>query len=216
MTSFIVFEGLDGSGKSTQARALARRLRRRNVRVLFTHEPGGTPLGEYLRRWLKRNPQVSPVAELSLFIAARAQLINEVVRPALDAGVTVVSDRYAASTVAYQGYGRGLDPSLVRQLNSAATGGLAPDLTVLLDLAPDAALSRKSIAPLDGIESAPLEFHQRVRESYLAQAAEDAPKMADSGRHPASPRASKASLGKSKAPPIKEGPFFQNMNALGA
>ena len=176
MTSFIVFEGLDGSGKSTQARALARRLRRRNVRVLFTHEPGGTPLGEYLRRWLKRNPQVSPVAELSLFIAARAQLINEVVRPALDAGVTVVSDRYAASTVAYQGYGRGLDPSLVRQLNSAATGGLAPDLTVLLDLAPDAALSRKSIAPLDGIESAPLEFHQRVRESYLAQAAEDAQK----------------------------------------
>ena len=176
MTSFIVFEGLDGSGKSTQARALVRRLRRRDVRVLFTHEPGGTALGEYLRRWLKRNPQLSPVAELSLFIAARAQLINEVVRPALDAGVTVVSDRYAASTVAYQGYGRGLDLSLVRQLNSAATGGLAPDLTVLLDLAPDAALSRKSVAPLDSIESAPLEFHQRVRESYLAQAAEDAQK----------------------------------------
>ena len=176
MTSFIVFEGVDGSGKSTQARALVRRLRRRDVRVLFTHEPGGTPLGEYLRRWLKRNPQLSPVAELSLFIAARAQLINEVVQPALDSGVTVVSDRYAASTVAYQGYGRGLDPSLVRQVNSAATGGLAPDLTVLLDLAPATALSRKSMAPLDSIESAPLEFHQRVRESYLAQAAEDAQK----------------------------------------
>ena len=176
MTSFIVFEGVDGSGKSTQARALVRRLRRRDVRVLFTHEPGGTPLGEYLRRWLKRNPQLSPVAELSLFIAARAQLINEVVQPALDSGVTVVSDRYAAATVAYQGYGRGLDPSLVRQVNSAATGGLAPDLTVLLDLAPATALSRKSMAPLDSIESAPLEFHQRVRESYLAQAAEDAQK----------------------------------------
>ncbi len=176
MAPFIVFEGIDGSGKTTQARALVRRLRRRDVRVIYTREPGGTPIGEHLRRWLKRNPQLSPVAEASVFIAARAQLIKEVIRPALDSGATVVSDRYTPSTVAYQGDGRGLDLLLIRQLNFAATGGLAPELTVLLDLSPDTALARKNNAPLDSIESAPLEFHRRVRESYLRQAAENAEK----------------------------------------
>ena len=173
MASFIVFEGLDGSGKSTQARGLLRRLRRRAYAALLTHEPGGTPLGESLRRWLKRSPDLSPMAELALFIAARTQLVKEVVQPALESGVTVVADRYAASTVAYQGHGRELDLRLVYQLNQAATGGLAPTLTVLLDLPAEVALARKGGTGADTFEAAPLEFHRRVREAYLSQAAQD-------------------------------------------
>jgi dTMP kinase len=141
--------------------------------VLLTHEPGGTPLGEALRRWLKGHKNFSPLAELSLFIAARAQLINEVVRPALEAGVTVIADRYVASTVAYQGYGRGLDLDLILTLNQAATDGLTPDLTVLLDLPPKVALDRKDSPLADAFEAAPSEFHRRVREGYFAQAIQE-------------------------------------------
>ena len=173
MTPFIVFEGIDGSGKSTQARALLRRLRRFGFDALLTHEPGGTPLGEYLRRWLKRRPETTGFAELSLFVAARAQLIETVIKPALESGVTVVCDRYAASTLAYQGHGRGLDLALVNQLNQAAAGGLSPSLTVLLDLSPEDGLARRSERRADTFEAAPLEFHRRVRDSYLTQAAQD-------------------------------------------
>ena len=173
MAAFIVFEGLDGSGKSTQARGLLRRLRRRSYLALLTHEPGGTPLGEVLRRWLKGRRQLSPFAELSLFVAARAQLVKEVVRPALKSGVTVVADRFAASTVAYQGYGRELGLELLRQLNQAATGGLTPDLTVLLDLPIEVALGRKDNPRADTFEAAPSAFHSRVRDGYLAQADQD-------------------------------------------
>lgn len=173
MTLFIVFEGIDGSGKSTQARTLYRRLRRCDFATLLTREPGGTPLGEHLRRWLKGGTDLTPLAELSLFVAARAQLVQDVVKPALNSGVAVVSDRYVASTVAYQGHGRGLHLALVDQLNLAATGGLAPNLTVLLDLRPEDALSRRGDLRPDTFEKAPLEFHRRVRESYLAQAAAD-------------------------------------------
>ena len=171
MSSFIVIEGLDGSGKSTQARALYRRLRQRDYPALLTREPGGTALGEALRRWLKRRRHLSSLAELSLFIAARAQLVQEIVRPALEQGVTVISDRYTASTVAYQGYGRDLDVELIERLNQAATGGLSPDLTVLLDLPPETSLDRKSNTAVDTFEAAPLAFHRKVREGYLAQAA---------------------------------------------
>ena len=127
-------------------------------------------MGEALRRWLKRRRHLSPFAELSLFIAARAQLVKEVVRPALEKGVTVVSDRYTASTVAYQGYGRDMDLGLIDDLNQAATGGLVPSLTVLLDLPPEASLSRKSDTTIDTFEAAPLAFHRKVREGYLVQA----------------------------------------------
>ena len=175
MALFIVIEGLDGSGKSTQARSLVRRLRRRNHPVLLTHEPGGTPLGETLRRWLKRCRHLSPFAELSLFIAARAQLVKDVVRPALEKGVIVVSDRYIASTVAYQGYGRDMDLGMIDGLNQAATEGLVPGLTVLLDLPPEASLSRKSDTTIDTFEAAPLAFHRKVREGYLAQAGRASP-----------------------------------------
>ena len=169
MTAFIVLEGIDGSGKSTQAKALLQRLRRRNIPALLTHEPGGTPLGEQLRRWLKGQPDLSPLAELTLFIAARAQLVDKVITPALKSEVTVISDRYTASTVAYQGHGRGLDLELINDLNLAATGGLTPNLTILFDMPPEESLARRSNAAADAFESAPWEFHRRVRESYLAQ-----------------------------------------------
>jgi len=171
VTAFIVFEGIDGSGKSTQAKALLRRLRRRNIPALLTHEPGGTPLGEQLRRWLKGRPDLSPLSQLTLFIAARAQLIDKVIKPSLAAGVTVLSDRYTPSTVAYQGNGGGMDLELISNLNLAATGGLTPNLTILFDLPPEESLARRSDSGVDAFESEPWTFHRKVRESYLAQGA---------------------------------------------
>jgi dTMP kinase len=134
MACFIVFEGGDGSGKSTQARSLLRRMRRRGVKALRTHEPGGTPLGQYLRHLLKSGAAMTPMSELMLFEAARAQLVDTVIKPFLDQGGVVIADRFTSSTMAYQGYGRGLDRELIERLNREATGGLEPDLTVLLDL----------------------------------------------------------------------------------
>jgi dTMP kinase len=170
---FIVFEGGDGAGKSTQARALARRLRRRNYPVVLTREPGGTPLGESLRRILKSRQGLSPLGELFLFAAARAQLVEESVLPALRYGSVVICDRFTASTVAYQGYGRGLDLDLIRQLNQSATGGLSPDLSILLDLPAEVSLTRIGRADGDAFHTAPLEFHEKVRQGYLSQAAQD-------------------------------------------
>ena len=173
MALFIVFEGGDGSGKTTQARALYRQLQRRGCPALLTHEPGGTPLGESIRRRLKSRRDLSPLSELFLFAAARAQLVQGVINPALQDGITVVCDRYTASTVAYQGYGRGLDLRLIEQVNQAATGGLSPNLIVLLDIPSDLAGDRKSKTTRDVFDTAPLQFHNRVREAYLSQAAKD-------------------------------------------
>ncbi len=173
MALFIVFEGGDGSGKTTQARALVRRLLRQGRSVLLTHEPGGTPLGEAIRRRLKAGRDVSPLSELFLFAAARAQLVQGVVGPALRDGIIVVCDRFTPSTVAYQGYGRGLDLGLIDQVNRAATGGLSPDLIVLLDLPSELAVIRKGKTVRDVFDAAPLEFHGKVREAYLFQAAQD-------------------------------------------
>ena len=173
MAPFIVFEGGDGSGKTTQARALFRRLHSQGCPALLTHEPGGTPLGESIRRRLKARRDISPLSELFLFAAARAQLVLGVVGPALRDGITVVCDRYTASTVAYQGYGRGLDLGLIDQVNRAATGGLSPDLTVLLDLPSELAVNRKGKTVRDVFDAAPLAFHVKVREAYLSQAAQD-------------------------------------------
>ena len=138
----------------------------------MTREPGGTPSGESIRRLLKGQRSFRPMSELLLFEAARAQLVESVIRPGLDGGTTVICDRYTASTVAYQGHGRGLDLALIQQLNEMATGGLVPDLTVLLDLSPLVGLSRRGAARSDPFESAPQEFQSKVREGYLAQAAE--------------------------------------------
>ncbi len=173
MALFIVFEGGDGSGKTTQARALVRRLLRQGRSVLLTHEPGGTPLGESIRRRLKAGWDVSPLSELFLFAAARAQLVQGVVGPALRDGIIVVCDRFTPSTVAYQGYGRGLDLGLIDQVNRAATGGLSPDVFVLLDLPSQLAVTRKGNTVRDVFDAAPLEFHGKIREAYLFQAAQD-------------------------------------------
>ena len=162
---FITFEGGEGSGKSTQARALARRLRRRGIPLLLTHEPGGEPLAARLRRLLKGNSALAPEAELLLFAASRAQLTARVIRPALRAGQWVVCDRYADSTLAYQGYGRSLDMEAIRAANRMATGGLTPHLTVLLDVPAQVGLARKH-ADNDRFVREPLAFHQRVRQGY--------------------------------------------------
>ena len=172
MACFIVFEGGDGSGKSTQAHVLSRRLRRSNIKVLRTHEPGGTSLGQALRRLLKSGEPMLPISELMLFEAARAQLVDKVIRPFLDEGGVVIADRFTSSTMTYQGYGRGLDHELIERLNREATGGLEPDLTVLLDLPVETALARKN-SSADNFDDAPVDFHRKIRQGYVALAAAD-------------------------------------------
>ncbi|MHB1005167.1 MAG: dTMP kinase [Chloroflexota bacterium] len=172
---FVTFEGVEGSGKSTQARLLREHLEARGLPVTLTREPGGTQLGEVIRELLLDATAiaVSPLAETLLFAAARAQLVATVIEPALGAGSIVVCDRYADSTVAYQVFGRGLARGAVEQVVRFATGGLVPDLTVLLDLTPDTGLSRKGEEAGDRFEVEAVAFHDRVRLGYLALAAEE-------------------------------------------
>ncbi len=169
MALFITFEGGEGCGKSTQARVLYRRLSQIAIPALLTHEPGGTSLGKKLRRWLKRaeGTNISPLTELLLFNASRAQLVNEVIKPNVQDGKIVVCDRYDDSTTAYQSYGRGLDLEMVSTINGFATGGLSPDLTILLDMPASGGLARKKAGRQDRFEQEDIVFHQRVREGYL-------------------------------------------------
>ena len=171
MTRLITFEGGEGSGKSTQARALYRHLLRRNIPVLLTREPGGTPLGRSLRGWLKDREHLSPSTELLLFNASRAHLVSSVIRPAIDRGIVVICDRFAQSTVAYQGYGRQLDLDLVNTVNNFATQGLEPDLIVFLDIPVEYGLARKGRR--DRFEREEIAFHERVRAGYLTMAHND-------------------------------------------
>ncbi len=174
MSLFITFEGGEGCGKSSQARALYRRLSRLAIPVVLTHEPGGTPLGQKIGRWLKwERADISPLTELLLFNASRAQLVAEVIQPNLKNGKMVICDRYADSTTAYQSYGRGLDLEIVKTINNAATQGLEPDLTVLLDISAEAGLARKRARKQDRFEGEDITFHQRVRDGYLKMAAND-------------------------------------------
>jgi len=174
MSLFITFEGGEGCGKSSQARALYRRLSQLAIPVVLTHEPGGTPLGQKIGRWLKwEKADISPLTELLLFNASRAQLVAEVIQSNLKSGKTVICDRYADSTTAYQSYGRGLDLEVVKAINNAATQGLEPDLTVLLDISAEAGLSRKRARKQDRFEGEDITFHQRVRDGYLKTAAND-------------------------------------------
>jgi dTMP kinase len=176
---FITFEGIDGCGKSTQVRALYSRLSKSKIVTVRTHEPGGTSLGSKLGEWLRWGQGITPQTELLLFAACRAQLMVEVIRPSLDSGAVVICDRHAESTVAYQGYGRGLDLDIITTLNAIATNGLRPDLIVLLDVAPEVGLARKGLSsneakePSEGdrFEREDLAFHRRVREGYLEIAA---------------------------------------------
>ncbi|MFC2001275.1 dTMP kinase [Chloroflexota bacterium] len=169
MSLFITFEGGEGSGKSVQSRALYRRLSKLAIPVLLTHEPGVTALGEKIARLLKwaQDIDISPVAELLLFNASRAQLIKEVIGPGLESGQVVICDRYADSTTAYQGYGRGLDLPIVGAVNDAGMQGLIPDLTVLLGIDAGAGLARKRGRKPDRFEQEEIAFHQRVIAGYL-------------------------------------------------
>lgn len=168
---FVTLEGGEGAGKSTQLEALAILARDAGVEVVTCREPGGTVLGERLRSALfdlERAPE--PLAELLVFNAARAQLVAEVVRPALERGALVLCDRFTDSTVAYQHYGRGLPLETVEAVNRAATGGLNPDLTLLFDLPPEAGRGRGQHGGSDYLEREALAFHERVRAGYLALA----------------------------------------------
>ena len=159
---FIAFEGGDASGKTTQARRVARQLG-----AIFTREPGGTDLGETLRNLvLEPEAHVDLRAEALLIAAARAQHVAEVIQPALNAGQPVVTDRFSASSIVYQGFGSGLDVDAVRDLSVFATAGLTPDLTVLIDVPTDVSLARLG-DELDRFEREAAEFHARVRAGYL-------------------------------------------------
>jgi dTMP kinase len=173
LAAFVVFEGGEGAGKSTQSQRLKRQLDRVGFSAILTHEPGGTPLGEELRRSVKQESELDPKTELFLILGARSRIVTQVIGPALARGEVVVCDRFAPSTLAYQGWGRGLDLGLLRRLNEFATNDVIPDLVVLLDMDVDAGLARKVGGGIDNFESESLEFHERVRTGYLALARED-------------------------------------------
>ncbi len=178
MSLFITFEGPEGSGKTTQIRLLAATLAQGGWPTLTTREPGGTRIGDGIRALLLdlAHTEMSPRAETLLFNAARAQIVDQVIRPALGRGEVVLCDRFADSTLAYQGYGHGqaLDP--LRQLAAYATAGLTPDLTIFLDIEPVAGLHRKQMGAADEwnrMEAKAVVFHQKVRDGYLALAQAD-------------------------------------------
>ena len=172
---FITLEGVEGSGKTTQAATLAKALRKDGRTVSVTHEPGGTRAGEAIRK-IFLDPEVSlnVASELLLVLADRAQHVREKLRPGVEAGEIVISDRYSDSTVAYQGYGRGFDLPLLHQLNQLATEGMVPDLTIVLDCSAEVGIGRTrervkgQAHKFDRFESERMEFHRRVREGFLA------------------------------------------------
>ena len=174
---FITMEGIDGCGKSTQLEMLSAALRGRGWPVVTTRQPGGTPSGQAIRSlMIAEHSRLAPLAELMLLIADRTQHVAEFIRPHLDAGRIVISDRYADSSVAFQGYGRGLDIATVEELNQLATGGLMPDLTLLFDLDVDSARARLQARTGDasemrGFDEEAREFHARVRDGYCQLAA---------------------------------------------
>ncbi len=167
---FLSLDGIDGTGKSTQCRLLAEWLRRRGLDVVQCADPGGTAVGTTLRDiLLHHRGELAPACEAFLFMASRAQLVAEKIRPALDAGRAVVCDRFLLANVAYQGYGAGLDVGQLWEIGRLSAGGIEPDLTIVLDLPPEAALKRRSRAP-DRMEKRARDFHERVRQGFLAEA----------------------------------------------
>lgn len=188
MSLFITFEGPEGSGKTTQIERLAEWLRDCGYDVIATREPGGTPIGDEIREVLHalRNRAMQPTTELLLYCASRAQLVSEVIRPHLARGGIVLSDRYADSSIAYQGYGRGLDLDALRSIVAFATGGLRPDLIVLLDIDVEEGLRRRqgSGGEWNRLDQEATDFHRRVREGFwqLARAGPDRWAVIDAAR----------------------------------
>lgn len=173
---FITLEGVEGSGKTTQVERLAERLRQAGRAVVTTREPGGTPISDRIRAVVldRQNVEINPHTEALLMCAARAQLVHEVIRPAMAAGSVVICDRYSDSTFAYQGYARGQDLATLRTINTFATSGLVPDLTILLDLPAEAGLQRRfgadGEAPTNRMDRLDVEFHRNVAAGYHALA----------------------------------------------
>jgi dTMP kinase len=173
---FISFEGIEGSGKTTMARLMSEMLMTDGFEVLLTYEPGGTSIGQKIRDILlsPEHRQMSEIAELLLYNAARSQHLKEKIIPAIESGKIVITDRFSDSTVAYQGYGRGLDFSLIMSLDSIVTGSIKPDLTILLDLDVETGLMRnKGINKIDRLELEDIEFHKKVRAGYHKIAANE-------------------------------------------
>lgn len=178
MSLFITFEGPEGSGKTTQTQLLRDELVQQGYQIVCTREPGGTQIGEQIRRILhdRLNSEIVPETEILLYSAARAQHVAQVIRPALDKGVIVISDRFSESTIAYQGFGRGLSLDTLHEITQFATGGLQPDLVIFLDLDVIAGLARKRQDQAQGkgdwnrMDEQSLAFYRRVREGYLAMA----------------------------------------------
>ena len=171
--AFIVFEGPDGAGKSSQALALLKQMESTGYPVILTREPGGTPLGESLRTVLKSSPAIEPLSELLLFLAARAELVETIFKPALTNNINVISDRFTASTLAYQGHGQGLNLTEIARLNQLVCSSLSPYLTILLDIPADLISSRKSKDTQDRYDSASGAFHSKVRQGYLSIASQE-------------------------------------------
>lgn len=179
MGKFITFEGIDGSGKSTQLRMLAANLREKGIDIIATHEPGGTPLGRRIREaFLETEEVVAPISELLLFAADRAQHVELLIKPELEKGRIVISDRYADATFAYQGAGRGFDEKLVNEVIVLATGGLKPDLTVFFDISVETAIRRMNEhrgeeRVQNRMDRETTDFYDRVRSAYLGIAARE-------------------------------------------
>lgn len=176
---FFSFDGIDGVGKSTQLRLFVEWLEGQGKRVVVCRDPGSTPLGEALRDLLLHSSPDRPIgarAEMLMYMAARAQLVDEVIRPALDEGAVVVSDRYVLANIAYQGHAGGLNPDLVARVGAAAIDGVRPDRVYLLDLDPAKAEERVGQAP-DRMESRGLDYRRQVREGFLAEASADRPRI---------------------------------------
>lgn len=171
----ITFEGIEGSGKTTHVDLLHDYLQEKGYRLIKTREPGGTRFGEALRKvLLEKDLQVLPLAELLIFLAIRAQHVEEVISPALVDGKIVLCDRFVDATYAYQGYGRGIDLGIIETLNRLVTKGVRPNLTILLNCTVDVGLSRKSAdGSLDRFEKEEISFHRRIKSAYLKLAKED-------------------------------------------
>jgi dTMP kinase len=166
---FITFEGIEGCGKSTHSRLLFEYLKREGYSVVYTREPGGTRLGEAVRRVLLDSPgiPISDLAELFLFEACRAQIVKDVIKPALERGCIVISDRFSDATHSYQGYGGGVDLSAIKTLDKVATAGVVPELTILMDIDTIEGLRRARKKGIDRMEKKDLSYHRKVRAGYL-------------------------------------------------